>query len=260
MGSQLIQSKLWGQRPKDWATIQEPTGKAGYEYALDFIKLQSTDKLLDVGCGTGFFSDLASKSGAAITGFDATEQFIEEAKIRNPSVEFFTGEMEELPFSENEFDIVTGFNSFQYATNVTNALREAKRVLKDNGKLVAMIWGEKEDCEASSYLKAVGSLLPPPPPGTPGPFALTENHLLENILQEIGLTVLNTADVDSIWNYPDAETAIKGLLSAGPAARAIENAGFEKAYQTTLEAIQPYIKSNGQVLYNNKFRVVIAEK
>lgn len=260
MGSQAMQAKLWGQQPKDWATIQEPTVKSCYEYALDFIKLKPTDKLLDIGCGTGYFIGLAAKSGANITGFDATAPFIEEAKRHNPSVQFVTGEMEELPFADNTFDVVTGFNFFQYAADVKNALNEAKRVLKDGGKLVAMIWGEKEDCEATSYLKAIGSLLPPPPPGAPGPFALTENHLLETILKEMGLKVQNSTDVVSIWDYPDVETAMKGLLSAGPAAKAIENSGYEKTYQTTLEAARPYIQSNGHIVYKNKFRVVIAEK
>ncbi|HVX00240.1 MAG TPA: class I SAM-dependent methyltransferase [Candidatus Babeliaceae bacterium] len=260
MGSQSIQSKLWGQRPKDWATIQEPTALSAYKYALDFIKLKPTDTLLDVGCGTGLFIKLAAKSGADITGFDATAPFIEQAKQRNPLAKFLTGEMEELPFADNSFDVVTGFNSFQYAADVKNALKEAKRVLKHGGKLVAMIWGEKEDCEATSYLKALGSLLPPPPPGAPGPFALTENHLLEDILKEIGLEVLNSADVDSIWDYPDTENAIKGLLSAGPAAKAIENVGYEKAYQTISEALKPYIKDNGHIVYANKFRVVITGK
>jgi ubiquinone/menaquinone biosynthesis C-methylase UbiE len=44
--------------------------------------------------------------------------------------------MEELPFEENTFTIVCGFNSFQYAANVENALIEANRVLQPGGKLV----------------------------------------------------------------------------------------------------------------------------
>ena len=260
MGSQSIQSKLWGQRPNDWATVQEPTGNAGYEYALQFLQPKPSDKMLDIGCGSGLYATLAAKSGAVVTGFDATQQLIEEAKLRNPSINFLTGEMEELPFEDNSFDIVSGFNSFQYASDVKHALSEAKRVLKDKGKLVAMIWGDKEDCEALTYLKAVGSLLPPPPPGAPGPFALTENHLLENILEEMGLRILDSKDVDSIWDYPDVETAMKGLLSAGPASKAIENSGYEKAYTTLLETLQPYTKSNGHIVYRNKFRVVISEK
>ena len=260
MGSQMMQEKLWGQRPNDWAEIQEVTSRSCYEYVLDFLKLSPGLKLLDVGCGSGYFCQLASGSGADITGMDGTGPFIEVAKKRAPSVKFLTGEMEELPFGDESFDVVTGFNSFQYAANVKNALTEARRVLKDKGKLVAMIWGNKEDCEATSYLKAIGSMLPPPPPGAPGPFALTENQALENLLRETGFNIIHKTDLATIWDYPDIETALKGLLSAGPAARAIEHSGFDKVYETVSAAAQPYIQKNGHVVYQNKFRIVISEK
>ncbi len=177
MGSQAMQGKLWGQRPKDWSDIQEQTGKAGYDFVLNYLSFTPGAKLLDVDCGTGYFSKMASNKGANVTGLDATPEFVEEAKKRVLDAHFIVGEMEELPFEENYFDVVCGFNSFQYAANTKNALTEAKRVLKDGGKLVAMIWGNKEECEAATYLKAVGSLLPPPPPGAPGPFALSEDKL-----------------------------------------------------------------------------------
>ena len=123
-----------------------------------------------------------------------------------------------------------------------------------------MIWGNKEDCEAASYLKAIVSLLPPPPPNAGGLFGLSENQLLEKTIEEIGLRIIANNDITSIWDYPNADIALKGLLSAGPAAKAIENSGFEKVYDTTSEAIQPYIQKNGRVVYKNKWRVVISEK
>ncbi len=123
-----------------------------------------------------------------------------------------------------------------------------------------MIWGNKEECEAALYLKAIGSLMPPPAPGAPGPFALSENHLLENILSEIGLDVLDSADVDSIWDYPNMDTALKGLLSAGPIAKAIEFSGYDKVLQTTIEVTKPFTQSNGHVVFKNKFRVIISKK
>ena len=260
MGSQAIQGKLWGKNPGDWAKIQEPTGMAGYTYVLGFLKNVNRLRLLDVGCGSGIFSDMANGKGAEVTGIDASDKLIEEAKLRNPNIPFLTGEMEELPFEDELFDIVCGFNSFQYAANTKNALTEAKRVLKTGGKLVAMIWGNKEDCEAATYLRAVGSLLPPPPPGAPGPFALTENRLLESILEDIGFKIINDDDVPSIWNYPDIETALKGLLAVGPAAKAIENRGFDEVYDTVSKAVQPYVQTDKHVIYKNKFRIVIAEK
>lgn len=261
MGSQAIQGRLWGQRPKDWAEIQEATCKNCFEFALDHLTVSSATKLLDIGCGTGLFCLLAKDKGVKdITGLDATPEFIEETKKRVHGGSFTIGEMEALPFEDATFNIVCGFNSFQYAADTRHALSEAKRVLKTGGKLVAMIWGDKDDCEAASYLKAIGSLLPPPPPGAPGPFALTENHLLEKMFTELGLKNIQSTDVVSVWDYPDKETALRGLLSAGPAAKAIENSGFEKVYDTTSAALQPYLRPDGHVVYYNKFRVVIAEK
>ena len=260
MGSQATQGALWGQRPDDWAGIQEQTGYSAYVYVLDKIALNSSVKLLDIGCGSGLFASLAAEKGANVTGVDATEALIARAEIRVPSASFSVGEMEELPFEDASFDVVSGFNSFQYAADTKNALSEAKRVLKPGGKLVAMIWGNKEDCEAATYLKAVGSLLPLPPPGAPGPFALTENKALENVLSDIGFKNIDSVDVPSVWDYPTHDIALRGLLSAGPAVRAIEHSGIDKVSETISAAMEPYVKGNGNVVYHNKFRIVFAEK
>ncbi|ASU32103.1 class I SAM-dependent methyltransferase [Mucilaginibacter xinganensis] len=260
MGSGVTQGPLWGKNPKDWATVQEQTGNAGYVYALNFLNLTPTTQLLDVGCGSGLFSSLASATGAYVTGIDASEELIEQARQRHTTANFSTGEMEELPFDDDTFDVVCGFNSFQYAASTPNAFVGARRVLKPGGKIVVMIWGNKEDCEAASNLAAIGSLLPPPPPGAPGPFALTENHQLEKLLEEAGFNIINQKDVDTVWDYPDTATALKGLCSSGPAARAIANSGLQRVQDVILQSIQPYVQSNGRVVYKNKFRVVISEK
>jgi len=259
MGSQKIQGELWGTRTKDWASIQEATSVPIYEHVLEFLKIEPAETLLDVGCGTGFFSDLSFKKGADVTGLDASEQFNEHAKQRNPSINFIVGEMEELPFADSIFNIVCGFNSFQYAANIKIAFSEAKRVMTDKGKFVVVIWGNKVDCEAATYMEALSSLLPPPPPGSAGPFNLSENRLLEKTIEETGFRIIDNTDLTSIWDYPNADIALKGLLSSGPIATVIDICGFEKVYETVTAAIQPYIQQNGHVVYNNKFRVVISE-
>ena len=196
---------------------------------------------------------MAAETGAEVTGIDATEPLIEKAKQRAPGVAFSVGEMEELPFGDDTFDVVCGFNSFQYAANVKNALTEARRILKPGGKVLVMIWGNKEDCEAATYLKAVGSLLPPPPPGAGGPFALSENQLLEDTLNECGFNIISNEDIPSVWDYENADIALRGLLSAGPAVKAVQHCGFNVVYNAVALAIKPYIKENGHVVYQNKF-------
>ncbi len=260
MGSQAVQAQLWGRHPKDWSAIQEPTGKAGYDYALTSLNLTGNETLLDIGCGTGIFLSLAAPKVRWIVGFDATVELAEEARRRLPAYPILVGDMEDLPLPDEAYDIVTGFNSFQYAATISNALAEARRVLKPGGRLVAMIWGNKEDCQAAISLGAIGSLLPPPPPGTPGPFALSEQHLLERTLEKSGFTVLQSTDIDTVWDYPDVATLLRGFLSTGPAAKAVASVGHDKVAEAVKASLPPFTRPDGHIVYNNKFRIVIASR
>lgn len=260
MGSQAAQAHLWGRSPLAWSTIQEATGQAGYDHAFHLLQLQPDDVLLDIGCGSGLFCSQAYEQTKYVTGIDATPELIEAAAKRAPHITFLTGEMEDLPFPDSRYDVVTGFNSFQYAASVANALAAAYRVLKPNGRLVAMIWGNKADCEAAAYLAAVGSQLPPPAPGAPGPFALSEDQRLEKALQDAGFSILANDDIPSTWDYPDTPTALDGLLAAGPATKAIDHSGFEQVKAVVAAAILPFTQPNGHVVFHNKFRVVLAGK
>ncbi|MBK8713083.1 MAG: class I SAM-dependent methyltransferase [Niastella sp.] len=102
------------------------------------------------------FCKLAVDKGFDVTGLDATPELIAEAKKRASGKNFIVGEMEQLPFEENYFDIVCGFNSFQYATDFKKCTERSKRVLKDGGKLSVMIWEIKEDCEGCNIFKSSG--------------------------------------------------------------------------------------------------------
>jgi SAM-dependent methyltransferase len=258
MGSQAMQATLWGRRPLDWASIQEATGLPGYDFILQRLNLSPADTLLDIGCGSGLFCSLAAASGASITGLDGTEPLIIAARDRIPSVAFLTGEMESLPFPDSSFNIVTACNSIQYAASVPNALAEAIRVLKPGGRFVTMIWGNKEDCQAAVSLGAIGKLLPPPPPGAPGPFTLSENRKIEQMLTEAGFHITSSTDVPTIWDYPDIEIGMKGILSSGPAIRAIDHCGYDNVYATLLQSAQPFVQPNGHLVYTNTYRVVTA--
>ncbi len=255
-----MQALLWGHSPRDWSFIQEATGQAGYDYAFQALGLTQNDSLLDIGCGSGLFCSQAASKARFVTGLDATVQLVEEARRRAPAIPFLVGEMESLGLPDEAYEVVTGFNSFQYASTISNAFAEARRVLKKGGRLVVMIWGNKEDCEAASFLKAVGSLLPPAPPGAPGPFSLSENQQLEKTLQSAGFTIKQTEDIPTVWDYPDTATALKGLLSTGPAARAIGHSGYDQVAATATESLLPFTRPDGHVVYHNKFRVVVATK
>jgi len=168
--------------------------------------------------------------------------------------------METLPYADGSFDVVTGFNAFQYAASPSNALHEARRVTQPDGVIVIATWGLPEDCEAAGHLKALGALMPPPPPGAPGPFALSDETKLKALASEAGLTPIAVVDVECPWTYPSLDIALRGMLSAGPAERAIRNSGMEHARDAVAKAIAPYRKPSGEYRLNNKFRYLIARR
>jgi ubiquinone/menaquinone biosynthesis C-methylase UbiE len=98
-----------------------------------------------------------------VSGVDAAEAMLSIARSRVPTGDFREGDLEELPFADESFDVVTGFNSLQYAGNPVAALREAGRVAKRGGFVVIMTFGEPEGMEVAALLTALKPLLPPPP-------------------------------------------------------------------------------------------------
>ena len=65
-------------------------------------------------------------------------------------------------------------------------------------------------------------------------------------------------DVPCPWVYPDLETALKGMLSAGPAERAMRASSFERAREAVAAAIEAYRTPSGGYHLNNTFRYLVA--
>ncbi len=258
MGSASTQGQLWGAQATNWAEIQEGVCRPLFEAALDHLAVRPGVALLDVGCGAGLAAKLAARRGARVAGIDAAAALIAIAKERVPEADFRIGEMESLPFAGASFDCVTGFNSFQYAADPVNALREARRVAKAGASVVIATWGQPADCEAAVYLSALRPLLPAPPPGAPGPFALSKEGALEALAEQAGLAPKTAAEVDCLWAYPNLETALRGLLSAGPAVKAIETSGEDRVQQAVVKALAPFQTDAGGYELRNKFRYLVA--
>ncbi|MFC0771987.1 class I SAM-dependent methyltransferase [Terrimonas alba] len=260
MSTKQIQGKLWSVAPTYWSQHFEPYFLPMYKKTLEQLKLSETTMLLDAGCGAGLFSSMAIRSGAQVIGVDAAPGLLKVARQRNPANNFLEEDLEALPFTGESFDIVTGFNSFQYAGNFENAIREAKRVLKKDGRLVIGIWDKPEWSEATTVLKAISSLLPPPPPGTPGPFALSEDGAIEAILQKVGLNLVYKTTIGCPILYHNLSEGIKSFMGTGPAAAACNYADEITVREVIAEAIQAFHVADDFYHLQNQFLLFIAEK
>lgn len=103
----------------------------------EFIeKLDIGAKILDAGCAAGRDCRIFKDRGLSPVGVDITHSLIQEARKRNPDIEFKEGSFLDLPFSDSSFDGVWAHASlvhFETISEVKQALREFHRVLKQSG-------------------------------------------------------------------------------------------------------------------------------
>jgi SAM-dependent methyltransferase len=258
MGTAAVQGDLWGARARDWADLQEAFFRSLYEAALAAASVGAGTRVLDVGCGAGLAMLVAHERGANVSGIDAAASLLDIARERLPGADVRVGDLEELPFPDGTFDVVTGFNAFQYAADRVHALAEARRVATPAGLVAAAVWGSPERCELGGWIAAIGRSLPPPPPGAPGPWALSAPGALEALLAQAGLTAQASGAANVVMRFADEATAVRGLLSAGVAVRAIRTVGEEAMQHAARDALAPFRQPDGTYRLDNEFRFVVA--
>jgi ubiquinone/menaquinone biosynthesis C-methylase UbiE len=253
-----VQGRWWGARARDWAQLQEPQCRPLFERVLERAGVGPATRYLDAGCGAGLAAQIAARRGAQVAGIDAAPNLLAVARERVADGDFREGDIEALPFDDDAFDVVTGFNAFQYAGNPDVALVEARRVARPGGIVVVVTWGKPEGMPAASLVMALRPLLPPPPPGAPGPFALSDEPTLRAFAARAGLGAFEMIDVHSPWHYPDLATALRALGSSGVAARAIEQSGEEALDRAHREALAPFRQPDASYRVEATFRCLFA--
>jgi len=106
------------------------------------------DKVLDLGCGTGRLYQLFQDIQVDYVGIDQNETMIKVAQQANPKAKYLVGDMLDLPFEDNEFDVIYCIATFHHLPDEKlrlQALAEMKRVLKPGGKVIMTNWDLEAD-------------------------------------------------------------------------------------------------------------------
>ena len=95
-------------------------------------------KVLDIGCGTGRYSIELTKKGATVTGVDISEKMLEIArkKSKKLKINFKRANATNLPFKDNEFDLVISALAIEHVKDYKKAISEMIRVCKPNGHII----------------------------------------------------------------------------------------------------------------------------
>ena len=109
--------------------------------ALDLLDVDETDRVLDVGCGTGFGTTGLLERTETVHGLDQSVHQMEKAWEKfgkHDPVRFYRGDAENLPFADGAFDHVWSSGSIEYWPHPEQALAELKRVTKPGGRVLVV--------------------------------------------------------------------------------------------------------------------------
>lgn len=256
-GSASRWGPLWGARPADWALTEDrqlPT----YEVALEHTGLEPGSRVLDVGCSAGAFLRLVAERGGVPHGLDASEALIGFARARLPDADLRVGEMEDLPWEDNTFDLVTGFNSFFFANDMVAALREAGRVAKPGAPVVIQVWGAHERCDLEAMKQVARPFLPPRPVDAPPDPDLSQPGALRALATQAGLTPEDEFDAAWASEYPDEKTLGRALVAVAGLATLVAPEREPDLTTAIVEGLTPYRRADGSYRLSNEYHYLLA--
>lgn len=97
-------------------------------------------RVLEVGCGDGYFADAFAKAGVQVVGSDIAKEMIDRAKEKNPGIRWYAAPADKLEFAKDaSFDAVVIVLAIQNIENLAGAITEANRVLVPGGSLVMVL-------------------------------------------------------------------------------------------------------------------------
>lgn len=139
--------KFWSTSVESYSEINiNELNTSKYDVWASLLKENIPQKeglrLLDIGCGPGFFSILTAKMGYKVTAIDYNKDMVDKAKFNSKAfdyknnIEFLKMDAQNLLFLDNQFDVILSRNLTWNIENPERAYAEWLRVLKPEGKMI----------------------------------------------------------------------------------------------------------------------------
>jgi enediyne biosynthesis protein CalE5 len=191
------QRVTWNAMSKGWKAGHDEFQRAAAgmtERMLELAGIGAGQTVLDVGTGIGDpalrVAELVGPSGRVV-GVDLAESMLAVARERAAgaaNVEFKEGDIDSLDFPARSFDAVVSRFGLMFAADHAATFRRLAELLVPGGVLVAAVWGRHDRHLLSLGPGALAQAmeLPPPPPGQPNPFSMSDPDVLTGELRASG--------------------------------------------------------------------------
>lgn len=182
-----------------FATYMEP----GAHVILKGWRIQPGCGMLDVACGAGQISILASRAGVKVTGVDIAPNSIDFARARamkeGLDARFDEGDAECLPYAENSFDVVATIVGAMFAPQPDKVASEFVRVCRPGGRMLMVNW--TPEGFVGQMFKTLSKYVPPPSDVPPPVLWGNEEIVKERFGKSVSHIIL-TKKIYPLWNYP----------------------------------------------------------
>jgi len=195
-----------------WKAKSAAMGRDVTEAIVNYARPQPGMQVLDLASGTGEPAiTIASRIGPSghITALDLSSELLEIADNRArqrglQNIALQQGDAQQLPFSNDSFDLITSRFGVMFFHDCVKALREAHRVLKPGGRACFLAWGPFEQPYWAGMfgvvLKHVGG--PAIQEGGPDPFLFSAPGSLSAVLQDAGFQGVEERTEKVPWTWP----------------------------------------------------------
>jgi ubiquinone/menaquinone biosynthesis C-methylase UbiE len=134
------------------------------EQLCEALDITAGSKVLDVAAGNGMASLAAARRWCEVTSTDYVPALLEQGRLRaaaeGATIEFREADAENLPFKDNEFDVVLSTFGVMFTPNQDRAAAELLRVCRPKGKIGLANW--TPEGFIGQVFKTLGKYLPPP--------------------------------------------------------------------------------------------------
>jgi SAM-dependent methyltransferase len=249
------EGSAWSAAAHGWAAHWAAFGAPAREAVALAAGIEADTSLLDLGCGSGEFCARAAAYGARVCGIDAAEGLVEIARQRVPNADLRVGAIERLPWPDDSFDVVTGFNVFQFAADFVAALAEARRVTRRGGRVAICNWGRAEDCEVHAISELLADRKSSVPREAP---VVGEPGVLEELARRAGLNPKRAEELAVPYEFPDRSTLERALFAIAPVYEVGPEAAERVVRQTVEGPAERFRRSDGSYRFDNRWRYLIA--
>jgi SAM-dependent methyltransferase len=172
------------------------------------LGIEPTDRVLDVGCGTGALtSQLIGLVGAEnISAVDPSDSFVAAFRQRYPGVDAHVSGAEQLPFGESAFDAAVAQLVIHFLKQPARGVAEMRRVTRPGGRVAASVWDYADKMILiRKFWDAARAIDPAAGAGDEVNFANTTQAGLGELWREAGLSEVSVQPVDVSASYTDFE-------------------------------------------------------